>query len=165
MKPTWIAALALAFILLAAPLTLIAQPGMGAHGNYITRLQKKLGLNDSQVQKIQSLQEKQMQEMRKQNDPTLRQKHHKAISAEFTKKKFNEGKVRSLMEAQHKEQAKFQEIRINFLKELHQILTPEQRKKYMELRNQWRTNRGMKGGQGMQKNAHPGTRGRGGPTK
>lgn len=141
-RTSWLQAvmLVLAATLVAATLAQAAEPAGGdaRHGRREGRLQQQLGLTDQQAQAIREIHARQSQ-ARKTHSQTLRQ-----AQAELSRLVLSEADQETIQAKQAEVQRLLGEtvqMRVNTLKEVTSILTPEQRGKYAALAEQGRRSR------------------------
>jgi Spy/CpxP family protein refolding chaperone len=144
MKVTpWLRAvtLALAATLLAATATHAAQSpsGEGRHRSWELRLQERLGLTDDQVQAIRQIHQREA-EARRQHWQALRLAHaelRRAILGDVDE---------ATLQARRAEVARLLaeslQMRVNTLKAIAPLLTPEQREQFVKLMEEGRGSRG-----------------------
>lgn len=141
-RTSWLRAvtLVLAATLVAATLAYAAEPAGGdaRHGRWESRLQQQLGLTDQQAQAIREIYGRQSQTW-KTHRQTLRQ-----AQSDLRRLVLNEADDATIQKQQEEVQRLLGEtvqMRVNTLKEVTPILTPEQREKYAGLAEQGRRSR------------------------
>jgi Spy/CpxP family protein refolding chaperone len=139
---SWLLAvtLVLAAPVVPAALAQAAEPAQGdtRHGQREGRLQQQLGLTDQQAQAIREIHARQSQTW-KTHSQTLRQ-----AQAELRRLVLSEADQASVQAKQEEVQRLLGEtvqMRVNTLKEMTSILTPEQREKYAATAEQGRRSR------------------------
>jgi Spy/CpxP family protein refolding chaperone len=127
--------------LLAASVAVAAQPpsGEGRHRSWEHRLQQRLGLSDEQMQAIRQIHERDA-EARKQHAQALR------LAQTELRRAVLAGLDQATVEARQADVARLLaeslQMRVNALKALAPILTPEQREQYTKLLEEGRGGRG-----------------------
>lgn len=145
-KKTMMMAIAVPMVL--GSMSVMAAPNShGMKGHYGERgLFKQLELTDTQKAEMKTLREKDREAMKaeRQANRTEMQTDHKALDKLVLEDNFDEQAVRQLVDRMSEKQA---EHRVERLKQRHQmlnILTPEQKAKYVELKQQHAEKRFMK---------------------
>ena len=143
MTPTsWLRALmlVLAATLVAATLAQAAEPAGGdaRHGRREGRLQQQLGLTDQQAQAIREIHARQSQAL-KTHSQTLRQAQ--AELRRLVLIEADQATVQAKLEEVQRLLGETVQMRVNTLKEVTPILTPEQREKYATMAEQGRRSR------------------------
>ena len=139
-RTSWLRAvtLALAATLVGATLAQAAEPAQGdaRHGRRESRLQQKLGLSDQQTQAIREIYGRQSQAW-KTHAQALRQAQSELRRLVLIEA--DQGSVQAKQEEVQRMLGESVQMRVNTLKEVTPILTPEQREKYAVLAEQgWR---------------------------
>lgn len=140
-RTSWLRAvtLVLAATLVAAALAYAAEPPQGdaRHGRWESRLQQQLGLTDQQTQAIREIHGRQSQAW-KTHWQTLRQAQAELRRLILTEA--DEATIQAKQEEVQRLLGETVQMRVNTLKEVTPILTPEQREKYAALAEQgWRS--------------------------
>ena len=141
-RTSWLRALmlALAATLVAATLAQAAEPAGGdaRHGRREGRLQQQLGLTDQQAQAIREIHARQSQAL-KAHSQTLRQAQ--AELRRLVLSEADQATVQAKLEEVKRLLGETVQMRVNTLKEVAPILTPEQREKYAAMAEQGRRSR------------------------
>ncbi len=141
-RTSWLRALmlVLAATLVAATLAQAAEPsgGDGRHGRREGRLQQQLGLTDQQAQAIREIHARQSQAW-KTHSQTLRQAQ--AELRRLVLIEADQATVQAKLEEVQRLLGETVQMRVNTLKEVAPILTPEQREKYAAMAEQGRRSR------------------------
>ena len=141
-RTSWLRALmlVLAATLVAATLAQAAEPAGGdaRHGRREGRLQQQLGLTDQQAQAIREIHARQSQAW-KTHSQTLRQAQ--AELRRLVLIEADQATVQAKLEEVQRLLGETVQMRVNTLKEVTPILTPEQREKYATMAEQGRRSR------------------------
>jgi len=141
-RTSWLRALmlVLAATLVAATLAQAAEPAGGdaRHGRREGRLQQQLGLTDQQAQAIREIHARQSQAL-KTHSQTLRQAQ--AELRRLVLIEADQATVQAKLEEVQRLLGETVQMRVNTLKEVTPILTPEQREKYATMAEQGRRSR------------------------
>jgi len=141
-RTSWLRALmlALAATLVAATLAQAAEPAGGdaRHGGSKGRLQQQLGLTDQQAQAIREIHARQSQAL-KAHSQTLRQAQ--AELRRLVLSEADQATVQAKLEEVKRLLGETVQMRVNTLKEVAPILTPEQREKYAAMAEKGRRSR------------------------
>jgi Spy/CpxP family protein refolding chaperone len=139
----WLRALTLALpaVLLAVTAALAAQPpgAEGRHRSWELRLQERLGLTDQQTQAIREIYQREA-EARKQHGQALRQAQaelRRAVLADI-----DEATLRARQAEVARLLAESLQMRVNTLKAIAPLLTPEQREQFAKLMEEGRGRHG-----------------------
>jgi Spy/CpxP family protein refolding chaperone len=104
------------------------------HGRMLPRLQAELGLSDDQVQAIRQLHEGQ-RDARKQLRHSLREAHRTLRQSVIDG--VDDATVQQQTAALQQLMGQAVQMRMDSLRAVSQVLTPEQRQKFRELRSRW----------------------------
>ena len=141
-RTSWLRAvtLVLAVTLVPAALAQAAEPAQGdtRHGRKEGRLQQQLGLTDQQAQAIREIYARQSQAL-KTHSQALRQAQADLRRLVLTEA--DQATVQAKQEEVQRLLGETVQMRVNTLKEVTPILTPEQRQKYAAMGEQSRRSR------------------------
>lgn len=141
-RTSWLRAvmLVLAATLVAATLAQAAEPAGGdaRHGRREGRLQQQLGLTDQQAQAIREIHARQSQ-ARKTHSQTLRQAQSEL--SRLVLSEADQAAIQAKLGEVQRLLGETVQMRVNTLKEVTSILTPEQREKYAAMAEQGRRSR------------------------
>jgi Spy/CpxP family protein refolding chaperone len=133
-KSLLIGMLAASVVLGAALAPVEARPHGGMHGGMLPRLQAELGLSDDQVQAIRQVHADQ-RDARKQLRHSLRDAHR--TLRQMVIDGVDDATVQQQTAAVQQLLGQAVQMRTETLRAVSQVLTPEQRQKFRELRSRW----------------------------